>query len=213
MHVLHCAGFTTVRDLGTEGAVYDDVGLKQAIKKGIIIGPRMIIATRAIVMKGTYGPRSDNAELDLPQGAAEVSGIEEMSREVYMQIGKGADVIKLYADYRWGRNGESLPTFSTEAIALATTIAKNGGRQTVAHASTIEGMRRSVMGGVSTIEHGDGGDDEIFKLMKDKGVALCATLAAGDAIEQYGGWGKGIDAEPVRIALKKKALLQLCEIK
>ncbi len=204
-HATLLAGFTTVRDLGTEGAMYDDVGLKQAIKKGIIPGPRMIIATRAIVMKGTYGPHSDNAEIDLPQGAAEVSGMEEMSREVYTQIGKGADVIKLYADYRWGRNGESLPTFSIEAIALATAIAKNGGRQTVAHASTIEGMRRAVMGGVSTIEHGDGGDDDIFKLMKDKGVALCATLAAGDAIAQYGGWRKGIDAEPVRITLKKKS--------
>jgi len=204
-HATLLAGFTTVRDLGTEGAMYDDVGLKQAIKKGIIPGPRMIIATRAIVMKGTYGPHSDNAEIDLPQGAAEVSSMEEMSREVYTQIGKGADVIKLYADYRWGRNGESLPTFSIEAIALATAIAKNGGRQTVAHASTIEGMRRAVMGGVSTIEHGDGGDDDIFKLMKDKGVALCATLAAGDAIAQYGGWRKGTDAEPLRITLKKKS--------
>ena len=97
------AGFTTVRDLGTEGAMYDDAGLKRTIEKGIIPGPRMIIVTRAIVLKGTYGPKSENPEIELPQGAAEVSGIEELKKEVLEEIGKGADLIKLYADYRWGK--------------------------------------------------------------------------------------------------------------
>jgi imidazolonepropionase-like amidohydrolase len=188
------AGFTTVRDLGTEGAAYDDVGLKQAIQKGIVPGPRMIIATRAIVAKGSYGPNYTNPDLDLPQGAAEVSGIEDMVAEVRTQIGKGADLIKIYADYRWGRDGQAAPTFSTEAIAAATAIARSSGRHTVAHASTKEGMRRAILGGVSTIEHGDDGDDEIFRLMKEKGVALCATLAAGDAILQYGGWNKSLQS-------------------
>jgi imidazolonepropionase-like amidohydrolase len=199
------AGFTTVRDLGTEGAEYDDVGLKKAIEKGIVPGPRMIIATKAIVLKGTYGPNFGNPDVDQHQGAAEVAGNEQLMSEVMAQIGKGADVIKLYADYRWGRNGESAPTFSTEAIRLATEAAHSGGRQTVAHASTPEGMRRAILGGVSSIEHGDEGTDAIFLLMKQKGVALCPTLAAGDAVLQYGGWKKGIDAEHPRITAKKKS--------
>jgi imidazolonepropionase-like amidohydrolase len=199
------AGFTTVRDLGTEGAMYDDVGLKRAIEKGVIPGPRMIVATRAIVAKGTYGPRSENPEIELPQGAAEVAGVEDIANEVRTQIGKGADLIKLYADYRWGRDGQSMATFSAETIALATQIANSGGRQTVAHASTKEGMRRAIAGGVSTIEHGDEGDEEIFKLMKEKNIALCPTLAAGDAVMQYGGWKKGTDPEPARIVAKRKS--------
>jgi imidazolonepropionase-like amidohydrolase len=199
------AGFTTVRDLGTEGAMYDDAGLKTAIEKELIPGPRMIIATRAIVAKGVYGPSYKNADIDLPQGAAEVSGISEMQSEVLTQISKGADLIKIYADYRWGRDGKAMPTFTVDEIAAATSIAKNSGRPTVAHASTKEGMRRSILGGVSTIEHGDEGDDEIFKLMKERDVALCPTLAAGEAILQYNGWKKNSDPEPVRIANKKKS--------
>jgi imidazolonepropionase-like amidohydrolase len=199
------AGFTTVRDLGTEGALYDDVGLKQAIEKGIIPGPRMIVATRAIVAKGTYGPVSNSPDVILPQGAAEVAGLEDMSNEVRTQIGKGADVVKLYADYRWGKNKQAMPTFSIEEMALAVSIARSGGRQVVAHASTAEGMRRAILGGVTTIEHGDNGTLEIFKLMKEKGVALCPTLAAGDATEQYKGWKKGVDPDTEKIRNKKKS--------
>ena len=140
------AGFTTVRDLGTEGAMYDDVGLKNAIAKGVVPGPRMIVATRAIVAKGTYGPNFGNPDIDLPQGAAEVAGIEDLTNEVRTQMGKGADLIKIYADYRWGRDGQAAPTFSAEAIAWATALVKSGGRQTVAHASTKEGMRRAITG-------------------------------------------------------------------
>lgn len=197
------AGFTTVRDLGTEGAMYDDVGLKKAIEKGVIPGPRMIVSTKAIVAKGTYGPRSESADVDLPQGAAEVSGMEDLANEVRTQIGKGADFIKIYADYRWGLNKEAQPTFSLAELALAVSIAKSGGRQVVVHASTPEGMTRGVMAGVSTIEHGDGGTAEVFKLMKEKGVALCPTLAASDAVEQYSGWRKGSEPDPERIAKKK----------
>jgi imidazolonepropionase-like amidohydrolase len=199
------AGFTTVRDLGTEGAAYDDAGLKRAIEKHIVPGPHMIIATRAIVAKGAYGPNYSNADLELPQGAAEVGNKEEMNNEVRTQISKGADLIKIYADYRWGRDGQSAPTFSVEEILAATALANSSGRLTVAHASTKEGMRRAVMGGVATVEHGDEGDDEIFRLMKEKHVALCPTLAAGEAILQYSGWKKNIDPEPSRIADKKKS--------
>ena len=199
------AGFTTVRDLGTEGAGWDDAGLKAAIEKGVIPGPRMIIASKAIVATGSYGPTNGNPDAELPKGAAEVSGPIEMEKEVRTQISKGADVIKLYADYRWGRDGQAAATFSTEDIRLASSIARSSGRQTVAHASTPEGMRRAIAGGVSTIEHGDQGTEEIFRLMKSSGVALCPTLAAGEAVSKYGGWKKGTDPEPARITDKKRS--------
>lgn len=199
------AGFTTVRDLGTEGAMYDDVGLKKAIEKGVVPGPRMMVATRAIVAKGAYGPNLGNPDIDLPQGAAEAGNEEELEKEVRTQIGKGADIVKIYADYRWGRNGEAAPTFTEEELAQAVAVAKSSGRIVAVHSSTKEGMWRSIMAGVATIEHGDDGDDEVFKLMKEKGVALCPTLAAGDAILQYSGWKKGVDPEPARIIAKKKS--------
>lgn len=200
------AGFTTVRDLGTEGALYDDAGLRQAIEKGIVPGPRMIVATRAIVATGSYGPNLKNADLDLPQGAAEVGNSDEMAKEVRSQIARGADVVKLYADYRWGKDGQAAPTFSIEEMAIATSIARSGNRLVAVHASTKEGMRRAILAGVSTIEHGDAGDEEIFSLMKQKGVAFCPTLAASDAIAQYQGWKKSIGPEPERITQKKKSL-------
>lgn len=199
------AGFTTVRDLGTEGAMYDDVGLKKAIEKGVIPGPRMICATRAIVAKGTYGPRPVSPDTELPQGAEEVAGLEELSKAIRSQIGHGADLIKIYADYRYGPNGETQPTFSEIELGWTAGNTLSSGRKLVAHATSAEGMRRSILAGVSTIEHGDNGTEEIFKLMKEKGVALCPTLAASDAVEQYHGWRKGIDPEPTRITEKKKS--------
>jgi imidazolonepropionase-like amidohydrolase len=198
------AGFTTVRDLGTEGAMYDDVGLKIAIQKGVVSGPRMICATRAIVARGAYGPRPESSDLVLPQGAAEVGNIDEMMNEVRIQISKGADLIKIYADYRTGSSHEATATFSIEEIAAAVKIANSGGREVVCHATTAEGMRRAILAGASTIEHGDHGTEEVFKLMKEKGVAFCPTVAAGDAYAQYAGWKKGIDPEPQGITNKKK---------
>lgn len=199
------AGFTTVRDLGTEGAMYDDVGLKKAIEKGVVPGPRMIVATRAIVAKGSYGPNYGNPDLELPQGAEEVAGLDQLTNALRTQMGKGADLVKIYADYRYGPNGESRPTFTEIEWQWIMANAKNGGRKVVAHASTAEGMRLAANAGVSSIEHGDDGTAEIFKLMKEKGVALCPTLAAGDAILQYSGWKKGVDPEPARITAKRKS--------
>jgi len=202
------AGFTTVRDLGTEGAMYDDAGLKAAIEKGVIPGPRMIIATRAIVAKGSYGPASNNADVDLIVGAEEVSGMESIAQAVRTQIGKGADLIKVYADYRYGLNGEAAPTFTIEELTSMVNIANSSGRKVVAHASTPEGMRRATMAGISTIEHGDEGTAAIFKLMKEKGVGFCPTLAAGDALLQYRGWKKkeqkAGEPEPKSIIQKRK---------
>lgn len=202
------AGFTTVRDLGSEGAEYDDVGLKQAINKGIIPGPRMLVATKAIVATGSYGPKVFSADLDAPVlGAAEADGYDALIKEVRTQIGKGADVIKVYADYRWGPNGEARPTFTEEEFKTIVAVASSSGRPVVAHASTAEGMRRAIMAGVSTIEHGDDATPEIFKLMKKQGIAFCPTLAAGDAIAQYGGWQKNKQPEPVRLQEKRESFV------
>jgi imidazolonepropionase-like amidohydrolase len=198
------SGFTTVRDLGTEGAGYDDVGLKKSIENGLTPGPRMIVAGRAIVATGSYGPKSDNAELILPKGAEESDG-ENLIATVRDQIGHGADLIKIYADYRWGLNKTSMPTFSIAEIKSVVETAKSTGRPVVAHAGTKEGMRRAIEGGVETIEHGDDGDLDVFKLMKAKDVSLCATIAAGEAIELYNGWKKGTDPEPRRISQKRKS--------
>ena len=197
------AGFTTLRDLGTEGAAYADVGLKQAVDQGIIPGPRLIVTTRAIVMKGSYAPKGFATEWDIPQGAEEASGLEDLSRIVRDQIRHGADWIKVYADYRWGPNGEARPAFTEEELRRVVEIASSSGRPVVAHASTPEGMRRATVAGVTTIEHGDQGTPEVFRLMAERGVALCPTLAAGDATAQYAGWRKGIDPEPARFAQKR----------
>lgn len=198
------AGFTTLRDLGTEGAMYDDAGLKAAIEKKVIPGPRLIIATRAIVAKGTYGPVTTNADSETIKGAEEVAGMESIAAAVRSQIGKGADFIKVYADYRYGINKEAMPTFTVEELKLMVTLAAASGRKVVAHAATPEGMRRAIEAGVSTIEHGDNGTAPIFKLMKERAVALCPTLAAGDAVSQYNGWNKNAEPEPSRVINKRK---------
>ncbi|HEX5601870.1 MAG TPA: amidohydrolase family protein [Pyrinomonadaceae bacterium] len=170
------AGFTTIRDLGTEGAGYADVGLKQAVEQGIIPGPRMIVVTRAIVATGSYGPKGYASEWTVPQGAEEADGLDSLTRVVRDQIGHGADWIKIYADYRWGKSGAA-PTFSLDEIKLVVETAKSANIPVAAHATTAEGMRRAALAGVETIEHGDGGTPEVFRLMKERNVALCPTLA------------------------------------
>lgn len=201
------AGITTMRDLGAEGAGYSDVYLKKTIDLGIIPGPRLLVAGPAIVATGAYGPKGFHDGVTTPLGAEEASGKEEVIRTVRRQLGNGADFIKIYADYRWRKGEASQPTFLLTEIEAMVQAAKSAGRYAVAHASTPEGMRRAIMGGVETIEHGDGGSLEIFNLMKEKGIAFCPTLAAGDAISQYRGWKKGLDHEPERI-VKKKASFQ-----
>ncbi|MBO0863430.1 MAG: amidohydrolase family protein, partial [Chloracidobacterium sp.] len=163
------AGFTTIRDLGTEGAGYADVGLKQAVQQGIIPGPRMLVATRAIVASGSYGPKGYATEWDVPQGAEEANGIDSLIKVVRTQIGKGADWIKVYADYRWGKGGGAAPTFSLDELKLIVETARSAGIPVAAHSATAEGMRRAALAGVETIEHGDGGTPEVFRLMKEKG--------------------------------------------
>jgi imidazolonepropionase-like amidohydrolase len=197
------AGFTTIRDLGTEGAGYADVELKQAVDQGIIPGPRMLVATRAIVATGSYAPKGFALEWHVPQGAEEAGSIDSLTRVVRDQIGHGADWIKLYGDYRWGPQPGAHPTFSQEEMKLAVETAKSAAVPVAVHSTTPEGMRRAILAGVETIEHGDGGTPEIFRLMAEHHVALCPTLAAGDATAQYAGWKKGQQPEPAGIVAKR----------
>ena len=197
------AGFTTERDLGTEGAGYADVGLKAAIDLGIVPGPRLLVATRAIVATGAYGPKGFEPGVDVPQGAEEASG-DGLVLAVRRQIAAGADVIKLYADYRWRPGEDSRPTFSEAELRAATAAAHDAGRSVAVHASTVEGMRRSIAAGVDTIEHGYGGTPEIFRAMQAKGIVLCPTLAAGDAIARYRGWD-GKPPLPAALEQERKA--------
>ncbi len=199
------SGITTMRDLGSEGAGYTDIYLKKTIEEGIIVGPRLIVAGPAIVATGAYGPKGFHDGVVVPLGAEPASGIDEVIKTVRTQIGNGADFIKIYSDYRWSPGQAAQPTFLQEEINAMVQTAKSAGTYVIAHASTPEGMKRAILGGVETIEHGDGATPEILKLMKDKGVALCPTLAAGDAIERYAGWDKNTMPDTERILNKKKS--------
>ncbi len=204
------AGFTTLRDLGSEGAGYVDVGVRQALEKGVITGPRLIVAGKAIVATGSYGPRGFAEHVSVPLGAEPADGADliKVTRD---QIGHGADFIKVYADYRWGPDGSAQPTFSVRELQTIVETARASGRYTVAHASTPEAMRRAAMAGVETIEHGSMGTLEVFELMKEQGVAWCPTLAAGEAISMYQGWKKGQDPDPQRVISQKQAFLNALE--
>jgi len=182
------AGFTTLRDLGTEGAEYADVALKRAIEEGLIEGPRLFVVTRAIVATGSYGPAPRAFRPDVccpPQGAQEASGVPDVIRAVREQAGRGADWIKVYADYRWGPGGAQQPTFTEQELRALAEAAHSSGRPVAAHATTAEGMRRAVLAGVDTIEHGFGGTAEVFKLMAERGVAYLPTLTAEEAYGEY----------------------------
>lgn len=195
------AGFTTVRDLGTEGAGYADVGLKQAIEQGIVPGPRMLIATRALVTTGSYGPKSSPEE---PVKGAEEADGPNLVTAARRQIGAGADVVKLYGDYRWRPGEDSRPTYTLAELRAVVEASHAAGRQVAIHASTPEGMRNAILAGANTIEHGNAGTPEIFRLMRMRGVALCPTLAATDAISRSRGWN-GAAPEPAAVAEKRKS--------
>ena len=176
------AGFTSARDLGTEGAGYADVGLRDAIVQGIIPGPRLWASTKAIVVTGEYAPKGFTTEYAdlIPQGAEEANGVEGFIRVVRDQIKHGADWIKIYADYRWGPNGEAMPGPTQDEFNAAVSAANSSGRKVAAHSTTAEGMRRATLAGVATIEHGDGGTPEVFKLMAEHGVCFVPTVSVGN---------------------------------
>jgi imidazolonepropionase-like amidohydrolase len=195
------AGFTTVRDLGTEGAGEADAGLRRAIDEGIVAGPRIVCVTRAIVARGTYGPTGFHSGCCVPQGAEEVDGPESIVRAVRTQIARGADWIKVYADYRFGPGGEPRPTFSRDDLALVVRIARDAGVPVAAHATTEDGMHRAALAGVDTIEHGNDGTPEVFALMAERGIAYVPTLAVNEALEQL----RGLDSEHPAVVAKRNA--------
>jgi imidazolonepropionase-like amidohydrolase len=198
------AGFTTIRDLGTEGSNYDDVGIQEAIEKGVIPGPNMIVAGRAIVATGSYGPTGFAPHVTIPKGAEEADA-GTLAAVVRDQIGHRVDLVKVYADYRWGPQGQARPTFSQDELNLIVDVANLSGRSVVAHAVTAEAMTMAAMAGVRTIEHGDGATRDVYRTMKEHNVALCPTLAAAESVETYQGWIKGSSPEPKRITKKKEA--------
>lgn len=199
------AGFTTVRDLGTEGALYGDVELKQAVELGIVPGPRILTTTKAIVATGSYAPNRARYAFDPPQGAEEADG-ESIVRVVRSQVGHGADWIKVYADYRWGPGGQALPTFTQEELTLLVQTARGAGRPVVAHAMTSEGIRRAVLAGVESIEHADDADAATFRLMREKGVVLCPTITAAESYATYfEGWN-GRDPAPPNVLRKRQSV-------
>jgi imidazolonepropionase-like amidohydrolase len=194
------AGVTTERDLGTEGAGYGDVGLKEAIELGVIPGPRLKVTTKAIVATGSYNPKGA-PELQLPKGAEAADGHDDLIRITRDQIGRGADWVKIYADYRWGPNGTNRPSFTEAELRLVVDVAESSGRHVVAHANSAD-----------AIEHGDEAAREVLEVMAERGVALCPTLAASDAVLQYRGWRKGVDPEPERIRQKRTVFRMALEI-
>ncbi len=198
------AGFTTVRDLGTEGAGYSDVALKRAINEGVIPGPRMLVAGRAIVTTGSYGPKGYDTDMEIMLGAEPADG-DNLIRVVRDQIGKGADFIKIYADYRWGPKGEDQPSFTLDELKVVNEVARSSGRYFVSHAKSKEAIRRAILAGAETIEHGDFLDEEIAQLMKEHKVTYFPTIGAVDATQRYRGWKKGKEEDTPTVKQKKKS--------
>jgi imidazolonepropionase-like amidohydrolase len=199
------AGFTTERDLGTEGAGFADVGLKQAIDQGIVAGPRLLVATRAIVARGAYGPKGFEPGVPVPQGAQEVAGVDETIRAVRDQVAAGADIVKFYADYRWGKGEPSRPTLSQAELDAGVAAAHDAGRLVAVHATTAEGMMRAVRAGADTIEHGYGGTDAVFKAMAARHIALCPTLGASEAYARYFQHWDGREPAPDSVQQNRRA--------
>ena len=199
------AGFTTERDLGTEGAGFADVGLKQAIDQGIVPGPRLLVSTKAIVARGAYGPKGYEPGLAIPQGAQEVAGVDEIIRAVRDQVAAGADIVKFYADYHWGKGEPTRVTLSQDELNAGVAAAHDAGRLVAVHATTAAGMRRAILAGADTIEHGYNGTAEVFKMMNDRGVALCPTIAASEAYARYFQHWNGQEPAPESVQQNRRS--------
>jgi len=169
------AGFTSVRDVENEGSGYADVALRDAIQQGLVEGPRMQVATRAIAAVGQYNPFGVSPDLtNFPTGAQMVSGVEEARRAVREQIQYGADLIKVYADWMH-------PTLTVDEIRVIVEEAHKQGLKVAAHATTPEGIKNAVTAGVDSIEHGHRADREVLEMMKAKGIFLVPTVGVIDA--------------------------------
>ena len=183
-------GFTTIRDLGTEGAGFADVDVKKAINKGVITGPRMQVATLAMNTTGHYPIKaSDYAwELKLPKGVIEITGADEARKAVRQQIEQGADWIKIYADRGYYRLADgsfrSLPNFTTEEITAIGDETLRSRKKLAAHAMTRDGILAAIQAGAISIEHGSGMDEECMKLMSEKGIYWCPTLFVNEYVAE-----------------------------
>ncbi len=183
-------GFTTIRDLGTEGAGYADVDLKKAIRKGEMTGPRMFVSTLAINTTGHYPLReSDYAwELTMPKGLKEITGADEARRAVREQIAHGADWIKIYADRAYYKlpdgSYRGLPNFTNDEIMAIGDEVQRSRKKLAAHAVTRDGILAAINAGAASIEHGFGMDDECIQLMVKKNVYWCPTIYVNDYVAE-----------------------------
>jgi len=170
------AGFTAIRDVENEGSGYADVALRDAIEQGLAEGPRMQVATRAIAAVGQYNPFGISPDLpNFPTGAQMVSGVEEARRAVREQIGHGADLIKVYADWQY-------PTLTVEEMRVIVEEAHQQKLKVAAHATTAEGIKNALTAGVDSIEHGHHANAENLAMMKAKGTFLVPTVGVIDAM-------------------------------
>ena len=177
------AGFTTIRDLETEGAWYGDVALRDAINDGLVIGPRMQCATRALSVTGSYTPYGYSPDVDIPRGAQIADGIDGVRKAVREQLANGADVIKIYADHR--RRGSdnpdmltAFPTFSLDEMKTICDEAAKVRVKVAAHVYHSAAAQTAIQAGVLSLEHGMYLDDETFRMMIAKGVYWVPTLMA-----------------------------------
>jgi imidazolonepropionase-like amidohydrolase len=179
-------GFTTVRDLETEGAMYTDVDLKKAINAGIISGPRMVVSTRAMSVTGGYGPSGYAPDVTYPMGVQIVDGAEKARKAVREQIAHGADWIKVYADrsYFVDKDGtlSSIPTFTAEEMKAIVDEAHRLRHKVAAHAMARPGIANALSAGVDSIEHGIAIPDDLLDVMVAKGVYLCPTLTVTEVV-------------------------------
>jgi imidazolonepropionase-like amidohydrolase len=204
-------GFTVLRDLETEGAMYADVDVKQAIANGEIPGPHMQVATRALTPTGMYGPLGYSWEIRVPQGVQYVDGVEEIRKAVREQAMFGADWIKYYSDhgYFYGADGvlHSHVNFTDEEAKAIVDEAHRIGKKVAAHAIGNDGISAALRAGVDTIEHGDGLSEPQMEEMARRGIYWVPTIAVGAYVAsgRQGNWPKMVETEKAafQLALKK----------
>ncbi|MFI5207511.1 MAG: amidohydrolase family protein [Gemmatimonadales bacterium] len=201
-------GFTALRDVETEGAMYADVDIKRAINRGEVPGPRMFVATRALAPTGAYGITTGNWELQLPTGVQIVDGADNIRQAVREQVKNGADLIKFYADRSYYIGPDSLlhsqANYTLEEARALVEEAHRLGRPVAAHAVALEGITLALDAGVNTIEHGQGITDELARRMVAQGVYLCPTLFVGQYVAE-GRARTGAAIWPLMVAYHQRA--------
>jgi imidazolonepropionase-like amidohydrolase len=212
-------GFTAIRDLETEGAMYADVDVKRAIERGVIVGPRMFVATRALAPTGMYPVLGYSWELKMPEGVQIADGVDGVVKAVREQVKYGADLIKYYADRRYFTPEDapckhrvcSMVNFSDDEAKAIVTEAHRLGKKVAAHAIGYDGIDSALRAGVDSIEHGDGLEGELIDRMVRQKVYWCPTIRVGIEVApgRGGVWPRLVEAERAAFgeALKKRALI------